>query len=79
MPSESRRSTLPHPAALVTARLPCLATRTPAPATTNAATVEILKVPRAIAARAAGVEKRLAGQAEIDAYGRLAHRAGEAH
>ena len=28
-------------------RLPCLATRTPAPATTNAVAVEILKVPRA--------------------------------
>ena len=29
----------------VTARLPCLATRTPAPATTNATTVEMLNVP----------------------------------
>ena len=28
-------------------RLPCLATRTPAPATTNAAAVETLKVPEA--------------------------------
>ena len=42
-PIASSRSALPH--WLEIDRLPCLATRTPAPATTNAATVEILKVP----------------------------------
>ena len=42
-PNCSRTSALPH--CVENDRLPCLATRTPAPATTNAATVEILKVP----------------------------------
>ena len=43
IPSASRTSAEPH--FELTERLPCLATRTPAPATTNAAAVEILKVP----------------------------------
>ena len=42
MPSASSTSALP--AAEETARLPCLATGTPAPATTNAVVVEMLKV-----------------------------------
>ena len=42
IPSASSRSALPH--WLEIDRLPCLATCTPAPATTNAATVEILNV-----------------------------------
>ena len=42
MPSPSSKSALPH--LLEIDRLPCLATRTPAPATTNAAMVEMLKV-----------------------------------
>ena len=47
-------------------RLPCLATRTPAPATTNAAMVEMLNVHCAVAAGAAGIEQRLARQARVD-------------
>ena len=43
-PRASSRSALPH--LLETERLPCLATVTPHPATTNAAVVEILKVLR---------------------------------
>ena len=42
MPSASSRSALPQRE--VYERLPCLATRTPAPAATNAATVEMLNV-----------------------------------
>ena len=42
MPQASSRSALPH--WLEIERLPCLATCTPAPATTNAATVEMLNV-----------------------------------
>ena len=42
-PSACSTSALPQ--WLETERLPCLATATPAPATTNAAVVEMLKVP----------------------------------
>ena len=42
---DSSRSALPQPAGPVMERLPCLATCTPAPATTKAATVEMLNVP----------------------------------
>jgi len=41
-PNPSNKSALPH--LLVTARLPCLATATPAPETTKAETVLILNV-----------------------------------
>ena len=44
-PRASITSAEPH--LEVTLRLPCLATRTPAPATTNAVAVEMLKVPLA--------------------------------
>ena len=51
-----------------------MATRTPAPATTNAATVEMLNVDTAAAARAAGIEQRFGiTQACVDSSGLLAH------
>ena len=60
-PSASMTSAEPHFELIL--RLPCLATRTPAPATTNAVAVEILKVPRGVAAGAAGVDQRVAFRA----------------
>ena len=55
-PRASTRSALPQ--RLETERLPCLATVTPPPATTKAVVVEMLNVPAAVAARAAGVHHR---------------------
>ena len=54
--SASSRSALPQ--RLEMERLPCLATVTPPPATTKAVVVEMLNVPAAVAARAAGVDHR---------------------
>ena len=76
-PMASSRSALPH--WLEIERLPCLATRTPAPATTNATTVEMLKVRKPVAAGAAGIQQRLAAEPGIHRLGHLPQRTREAH
>ena len=72
-PSASSRSA--DPQRLVAERLPCLATRQPAPAATKAAVVETLKVGSA-AAGPGGVEQLVAG--DVDGQSQLAHRARQA-
>ena len=75
MPQASNRSALPH--WLEIDRLPCLATRTPAPATTKAATVEMLNVLPPVAPRAAGIEQGLACKTGVDGDGHPPHGARE--
>ena len=72
-PRASTTSALPQ--RLEKERLPCLATRTPQPATTNAVAVEILNVPRGIPARAGGVHQGIAPRARQI----LLHRSARAH
>ena len=73
-PSASNTSALPD--RLDTERLPCLATRTPHAATTSAAHDEMLKVPDAIAAGAAGIEHVVVAARHL--HGVRAHRPREA-
>ena len=75
-PNCSRMSALPH--CVENERLPCLATRAPAPATTNAAMVEMLNVEPRAAARSAGIEQRLGVHARVDSNGLFAHGSREA-
>ncbi len=57
-----------------------MATRTPAPAATNAAAVEILNVPGSVASGAAGVHQQVIGARSVrkNLRGVAAHGAGEA-
>ncbi len=75
-PSASRISALPH--FPDSERLPCLATRAPAAATTNAAKVEMLKGSGSIATSAAGIEERNTVEAGVNGNGLFAHSCGEA-
>ena len=75
-PDPSASSTSAEPDRDVIARLPCLATGTPAAATTSAAVVEMLNVPRAVAAGADDVDRALGRRRP--ASDALAHRGGEA-
>ena len=73
MPNSSNTSA--EPDLLVTERLPCLATATPAPATTKAAAVEILKV-FSLSPPVPQVSMMCAA-AWGDTYGQVAHDAGK--
>ena len=77
MSTPSASSTSAEPEREVKLRLPCLATGTPAPATTNAAAVEMLSVPDPPAAGAAGVHQRVAVR-HVDPDHRAAQRARRA-